>query len=216
MSEARLDPFVAPVVCVTASGADDQEYGGREMRWKLGSFSVAAMHVHAMKILLAAATMLLLGAPGALGQALILPDGRNAQHAEWRVKRDFRKSKVISGLACADDRSCFAVTDEKSAVLPFALDRTTRTITVTGPPVELPSGGKEADIEAAAFDKKAFYFTGSHGMSRRTCEHQDSRYRLYRAVPGAAPGRLLDIEPSGKLEELIVRQPRLARHAGKL
>jgi hypothetical protein len=175
----------------------------------------AGMRVHAKQMLLAAAAMSLFGAPGALGQALVLPDGRNAEHAEWQVQGNFSKDKDISGLACTDDRSCFAVTDEKSAVLPFALDRTARTITVTGQPIELPSGGEEADIEAAAFDGKTFFFTGSHAMSRNRCEHQDSRYRLYRAIPGAAPGSFDVVEPSGKLEELIARQPRLAPHAGK-
>jgi hypothetical protein len=79
------------------------------------------MRVHARRMLLAAAAASSLGVPDALGQALVLADGRNATHAAWKVQGDFKRGKDISGLACADDRSCFAVTDEKSAVLPFAL-----------------------------------------------------------------------------------------------
>src|SRR3954447_1923291 len=151
--------------------------GGRIMT----GAKTARTRVYARRMLLAAVAMSALGAPGALGQALVLADGRNAEHAAWRVEGDFKRGKDISGLACADDSSCFAVTDEKSAVLPFALDRGARTIIVTGQPVELPSGGEEADAEAAAFDSKAFYLTGSHGMSRHGCVRQDSRFRLYRA-----------------------------------
>src|SRR3954454_975129 len=92
--------------------------------------STARTRVHASRMLLAAATLSALGAPGARGQTLVLADGRNAEHTAWQVKGDFKRGKDISGLACADDRSCFAVTDEKSAVLPFALDRPARTVTV--------------------------------------------------------------------------------------
>lgn len=93
---------------------------------------------------------------GAHGQAFIAADGSRAEHVAWRVEGDFKRGKDISGLACAGDESCFAVTDEKSAVLPFSLDRTRRALVVAGPPVDLPSGGEEADIEAAAFHGEAF------------------------------------------------------------
>src|SRR4051812_3369705 len=80
---------------------DRREVGG--VRSIMPNARTSRLYEYLTRTSVGAAVLSLLSAPGALGQLLVLSDGRKAEHVEWQVKGDFKNNKDISGLACADD-----------------------------------------------------------------------------------------------------------------
>jgi len=94
---------------------------------------------------------------------------------EGRVIED----KDLSGIACLSPTRGLIGADESGAVQMVELSRTGRTLKVLGG-VSLLGSGEEIDIEGIAAEGDCYYVVGSHGVAKKTGEHQARRYTLCR------------------------------------
>ncbi len=85
----------------------------------------------------------------------------------------------LSGLACISDRYGLVGADEAREVQAIELSPESRTLRVVET-ISLVPKGDEIDIEGIAAEGDCYYIIGSHGVSKKTGERQDNRYRIFR------------------------------------
>lgn len=128
----------------------------------------------------------------------------------WAIVGEAATDTDLSGAACAPDRRCLLVSDEKRRAWFFSLEQREPAAPkiVIGERVKLTpaEGGDEADAEGAAFDGGRFYAIGSHGASRRTGQFQASRYSVYRVEADGT------VKASNALAAIIAAIPGIREH----
>ena len=125
--------------------------------------------------------------------------------------KDEKEATNISGAACARPGVCLMVSDEKRYAREFSL---VGGKIIPGDKLDLLGGGEgETDAEAVAYADGAYYLTGSHGVTKKTAEHQDSRYWVYRAKVDPQTGRPTGkVKTSGALLAILKATPPLKAH----
>ena len=114
--------------------------------------------------------------------------------AKLKSPADFKGDKArmqLSGAACAKSEPalqwCITVNDEKNYAQFFSIAGDSM---VAGPVIPLSRSKDEADLEAAAYDPKGyFYLAGSHGRSRKKDKDNLGSYVVFRFPVDAATGR---------------------------
>jgi Protein of unknown function (DUF3616) len=97
------------------------------------------------------------------------------------------EDKDLSGIAFISPTAGLIGADESGAVQVVKLSRGGRTLTVLGG-VSLLGSGEEIDIEGIAAEGDCYYVVGSHGVAKKTGEHQARRYTICRLKVDPATG----------------------------
>lgn len=140
---------------------------------------------------------------------------------------DEETRQSVSGIACAAEgtrRRCLVVFDEGREGQ-FA-NLQARSIEPEGNPFTLVASARELDAEGATMVGEHFYVIGSHSVKRKGCKSNVASRSLVRfkarwvapAASSAAEGKppslkVEGLEQTGRLWDLISRDPYLGRHA---
>ena len=133
---------------------------------------------------------------------------------------DEKTRRSASGIACAAGampRMCLVVFDEGVKAQFATLGA--HSLAAAGDPIALVGSGGELDAEGASTDGEYFYAIGSHSVKRKDCaSNPASRYVVrfkarWTAAASGAPTLAIDaLQPTGRLWELMTRDPYLGRH----
>lgn len=131
----------------------------------------------------------------------------------YTFKGTVLEDKDLSGLACISPEQCLVGADEGHQVQLVRFSRQDKTLTALQS-VSLMHDGDELDIEAIAAEGDFYYVLGSHGVAKKTGEHQANRFSIFRLKVDrttGAPGRVEIATLSGVLQA----DPMLSRYFGK-
>jgi len=124
--------------------------------------------------------------------------------------------KDLSGIAFVSPTRGLIGADESGAVQAIELSRADRTLVVLGG-VSLLGSGEEIDIEGIAAEGDCYYIVGSHGVAKKTGEHQDKRYKICRLPVSPTTGMTVaDARPDvASLAGILEADPTLGPYFGK-
>ena len=86
-------------------------------------------------------------------------------------------AKDLSAIACDKSGNCLLGSDEGVQVMALKKVGTNYKMTQL---ISLSTSVKEMDIESIAYSGNSYYVMGSHSMSKKGCNKQESRFLLYK------------------------------------
>jgi len=129
---------------------------------------------------------------------------------------DVLEDEDLSSLACISGRYGLIGADEACAVQVVELSRDAKTLTIVRT-VPLIASDEEIDIEGIAASANGYYIIGSHGISKKRGERQDSRFAIFHLAADSDTG--MPLESGGaraaSLSHILRADRALGDHFGK-
>lgn len=128
----------------------------------------------------------------------------------WQLTGSVKGNQDLSAIDSLNGKTGLLASDEGSAVQSVSIDGANRVITA-GESFKLLGKKQEADIEgiAAAPAENCYYITGSHAISRKKLQMEESRYHIYRMKPHPVSGALSGQADQGSLRKILESVPEL-------
>lgn len=128
----------------------------------------------------------------------------------WQLTGSIKGNQDLSAIDSLNGKTGLLASDEGSAVQSVSIDAANRVITA-GESFKLLGKKQEADIEgiAAAPAENCYYITGSHAISRKKLQMEESRYHIFRMKPHPVSGALSGRADHGSLRKILESVPEL-------